>query len=54
MISQKILKLVCPIDKCKLRLSRNHKQLKCTRCGREYPIKNGIPIMSIVEYDNMD
>lgn len=37
--------LVCPVDKAKLREVKTTKQLKCTECGRKYPIKNRIPVM---------
>lgn len=41
-ISPELLKiLACPECKGDLRLRKN--QLICTKCGRKYPIKDGIP-----------
>jgi len=39
--------LVCPLDKAPLKESPDIPMLTCTKCGREYQIKNGIPIMLI-------
>lgn len=35
--------LVCPVDKAKVTLEGN--RLVCEKCGRAYPIRDGIPIM---------
>jgi uncharacterized protein YbaR (Trm112 family) len=35
--------LVCPVDKAKVHLRDN--RLVCERCGRAYPIRDGIPMM---------
>lgn len=35
--------LVCPVDKAKVTLEGN--RLVCEKCGRAYPIREGIPIM---------
>lgn len=35
--------LVCPVDKAKVNLDGN--RLVCEKCGRAYPIRDGIPIM---------
>ena len=37
--------LVCPVDKATVRLDGS--TLVCTRCGREYPIEDGIPNMLV-------
>ena len=35
--------LVCPVDRAKVHLEDN--RLVCERCGRAYPVRDGIPIM---------
>ena len=37
--------LVCPIDKAPVRQEGD--ALVCTRCGRRYPIEDGIPNMVV-------
>lgn len=37
--------LVCPVDKADLRL--DGETLTCLRCGRTYPIEDGIPNMLV-------
>jgi len=37
--------LVCPVDHAELRLDGT--TLVCTRCGRVYPIEDGIPNMLV-------
>ena len=37
--------LVCPVDHADLRLEGEH--LICTKCGRSYPIEDGIPNMLV-------
>jgi uncharacterized protein len=47
-ISQDLLDLlVCPVDHGELELEAS--QLRCTVCGRLYPIENGIPNMLVAE-----
>ncbi|MBN1872171.1 MAG: Trm112 family protein [Candidatus Omnitrophica bacterium] len=47
-ISQELLNiLVCPACKEKLRIEGE--KIKCTKCNRSYPVRNGIPIMLIEE-----
>jgi uncharacterized protein len=41
--------LVCPADKAKLDLKPDESGLKCTKCHRLYPIRDGIPVMMIDE-----
>jgi uncharacterized protein YbaR (Trm112 family) len=36
--------LCCPL--CKSSLTREKNQLKCRKCKRIYPIKDGMPIMT--------
>ena len=50
MISKDLLDiLVCPADKKTLVLEDDF--LRCTHCGRRYPIRDGIPVMLIEEGD---
>ncbi|MCF7873686.1 MAG: Trm112 family protein [Candidatus Omnitrophica bacterium] len=35
--------LVCPVCKAEVKLVKE--EIICQKCGRIYPIKNGIPIM---------
>lgn len=35
--------LACPTDKAGLKVGKD--ELICTKCGRKYPVKDGIPIM---------
>ena len=37
--------LACPIDRADLHYSKDRKQLICVKCGKKYPIKQGIPIL---------
>lgn len=47
-ISKDLLEiLVCPIDRASLRLEAL--ELVCERCGRRYPIVDGIPNMLVEE-----
>jgi uncharacterized protein len=39
--------LVCPVDHAPLTEERT--ALVCTRCGRRYPIRDGIPVMLVTE-----
>jgi uncharacterized protein len=41
--------LACPA--CKTRVELRDDMLVCDRCGRRYPVNNGIPIMLIEEGD---
>lgn len=36
--------LACPEDKAALRPMQTKNALECTKCGREYPVQDGIPI----------
>jgi len=52
-ISERLLEiLACPICKNDVKLTEykpNTNGLKCNKCNKVYPIKNGIPIMIIEE-----
>lgn len=41
--------LVCPADKSPLKELEAEKKLECAKCGRRYPVKDGIPVMLIDE-----
>ena len=41
--------LVCPMDKADLVEEESSSQLRCVKCGRLYPVRDGIPIMLIDE-----
>lgn len=48
MISKELLEiLACPL--CKESVRQEEEKLICVKCGRRYPIKDGIPIMLIEE-----
>ena len=37
--------IVCPVCKSQLAYTKNKKDLICTKCKVQYPIKNGVPIL---------
>lgn len=39
--------LACPLDKAPVREEGD--RLVCTRCGRRYPVREGIPVMLVEE-----
>ena len=41
--------LACPLCKADIKLTEDEKGLKCVRCHRVYPIRDGIPVMLIEE-----
>ena len=46
MIDKELLEvLACPVCKEPVELTADGKGLKCVKCGRIYPIRDGIPIM---------
>lgn len=48
MIDEELLKiLACPA--CKADIFLKEEKIVCSKCGRKYPIKDGIPIMLIEE-----
>jgi len=49
-ISQDLLDiLVCPVDKNPLVLTEDESGLRCSECGRVYPIRDGIPVLLVDE-----
>lgn len=48
MIDKELLELfACPL--CKASFTPDGDWLACTKCGRRYPIRDGIPVMLIEE-----
>ena len=48
MIDKELLDiLACPDCKSDIELKEN--KIVCKKCGKKYPIRNGIPVMLIVE-----
>jgi uncharacterized protein len=43
--------LACPVQECRkpLILAVDEKSLRCTGCGRIYPVRDGIPVLLIDE-----
>jgi len=51
MIDKELLNiLACPACKADVELKDN--KIVCKKCGKKYPIKDGIPIMLIDEAEN--
>ena len=46
--------LVCPADHSPLDEDESESRLVCTRCGRRYPVRNGIPVMLIDEHNEVN
>ena len=50
MIDQELLDiLACPACKGKIEYDEKNEKLLCKKCGRRYPIRDGIPVMLIDE-----
>ena len=48
MIDEKLLEiLACPL--CKTAVKLQDERLVCVKCGRSYPIREGIPVMLVEE-----
>ncbi len=53
LISKELLDiLVCPV--CKEKVEEVEGGLLCGRCGRKYPVKDGIPVMLVEEAENVN
>jgi uncharacterized protein YbaR (Trm112 family) len=49
-VSQELLDiLACPHCKTPVKLTKDHKGLKCSTCRRVYPIRDDIPVMLVDE-----
>jgi len=48
-IKQLLDAMVCPAPECRkpITLSPDENSLRCTGCGRIYPIRDGIPILLV-------
>jgi len=48
MVDDRLLEiLVCPL--CKTKVRPEDDALVCTKCGRRYPVRDGIPVMLVDE-----
>ena len=46
MVSEELLKImVCPVCKGELEYNSEKEVIKCLKCHRVYPVRDGIPIM---------
>ena len=53
MIDKELLEiLACPVCKANVRLEKD--RIVCTKCGRRYPIRDGIPVMLESEADRRE
>ena len=51
MIDPKLLEiLACPV--CKTEVKLEGERLVCVKCGRRYPIRDGIPVMLVEEAEH--
>jgi uncharacterized protein YbaR (Trm112 family) len=47
-MDQELLKiLACPV--CKTDIELKEEKIVCNKCGRKYPVRDGIPIMLVEE-----
>lgn len=52
MIDEELLKiLACPACKADVRLEKD--KIVCTKCGKRYPVRDGIPVMLIEEAEEL-
>ena len=55
MIRKELLEiLACPVDKGDIVYDEENDKLICQKCGRRYPIQDGIPIMLIEKAEMPD
>ncbi len=53
MIDKELLEiLACPVCKADVKLEKD--KIVCTKCGRRYPIRDGIPVMLESEADRRE
>ncbi len=53
MVDDNLVKmLICPACKSNVRLEGE--QIVCAKCGRRYPIRNGVPVMLVDEAEGGD
>jgi uncharacterized protein YbaR (Trm112 family) len=46
MIDEKLLEiLACPVCKGDVKYDEENQKIICIKCGRKYPVKDGIPVM---------
>lgn len=51
MIDEELLKiLACPA--CRGDVKQEGVKIVCVKCGRKYPVRNGIPVMLVDEAEN--
>jgi len=41
--------LACPVCKTPVKLTADNSELKCEKCRRVYPVRDGIPVMLVEE-----
>jgi uncharacterized protein len=46
--------LVCPADQGSLTQHEDTSELECQKCGRRYPVEDGIPVMLLDTKENSD
>lgn len=50
MVDEKLLEiLACPACKGGIEYDKENEKLICQKCGRRYPVRDGIPVMLIDE-----
>ncbi len=55
MISEKLLEiLACPVCKVGIAYDEPNQKIICNKCGRKYPVRDGIPVMLIDEAEGGD
>ena len=53
MLDPKLLEiLACPVCKSNIEYDEPNQKINCMKCGRKYPVKDGIPIMLESEAEN--
>jgi uncharacterized protein len=53
MLDPKLLEiLACPVCKSEIEYDEANQKINCKKCGRKYPVRDGIPIMLESEAEN--